>query len=199
MNEFYHELLTPIIYKWVSTRENAHKSKQSCSVCFCNDKYHAKIDFHEHDLIELSIIDKETEESLFYLHFEMHDLKTTTQNIQSFFDFLKNPIQKEEIHLEDKQNGHLKILLSCTSGLTTSYYAYLMQEALDKNHNQIEVDAINYLELDSIQEQYDYILLAPQISYRYQELRQKYGEKVLMIDTIDFASGNVNKVLNQII
>lgn len=198
MNEVYNELLTPIIYKWVSAKGNSHKCKDNDSVCFCNESYHARIDFHENNLIELSITDKKTNESLFYLHFQMHDLKTTTNNIQSFFDFLKRPTPKDEFDFRNSQKK-LKILLSCTSGLTTSYYSYLMQEALDKYNHQIVVDAINYLKLDSIQDQYDYILLAPQISHLYHRLKEKYGEKVMMIDTIDFASGNVNRVLNQII
>lgn len=74
-----------------------------------------------------------------------------------------------------------------------------MQEALNQTHHCVDVDAINYLELDAIQNQYDCILLAPQIDYHYWELRQKYGEKVMMIDTIDFASGNVNRLLKQLI
>lgn len=199
MNEVYKELLTPIMYKWVSAKENAQPCQNSCSVCFCNEKYHAKIEFYENNLIELSIQDKSNGESLFYLHFEMYDIKTTRENIQSFFEFLKHPILKETLDIRNKQSDTLKILLCCTSGLTTSYLAYLMQEALNQNHRCVDVDAINYLELDSIQEQYDYILLAPQIAYRYQELRQKYGEKIMMINTIDFASGNVNRILNQFV
>lgn len=199
MDEVYYELLTPIVYKWVATKEDSHECKDTCSVCFCNDKYHAKINFHENNLIELSVVSKKTNESVFYLHFQIHDLKTTTDNIKSFFCFLENPTEPDSTEQIKPQTRNFKILLSCTAGLTTSYYAYLMQKALDQDHQHIKVDAINYLMLDKVQAQYDYILLAPQISHLYHQLRQKYGNKVMMIDAIDFASGNVNKVINQVI
>ena len=97
------------------------------------------------------------------------------------------------------ENKQINILLSCTSGLTTSYFAYLMQEKMNKVHQNIKIDAVSFTKVDEVENQYDYILLAPQISYKYDEFKEKYGDKVMMMDTIDFASLNVDSVLNQII
>ncbi len=75
-----------------------------------------------------------------------------------------------ERRAQDMASNTLKILLCCTSGLTTSYFAYLMPgrtTLLNQTHHCVDVDAINYLELDAIQNQYDCILLAPQIDYHY--------------------------------
>lgn len=93
----------------------------------------------------------------------------------------------------------LKILLSCTAGLTTSYFAYLMQEALAPLKENITIDAVSYLDLDQVQQDYDVILLAPQIAYKYPELKERYGSKLMKIDTLDFATGNVNHVLNEVL
>ena len=44
---------------------------------------------HENSLMELSIEDKKTSETPFYLHFEAREPKTARNNIQAFFDFLE--------------------------------------------------------------------------------------------------------------
>ena len=74
-----------------------------------------------------------------------------------------------------------------------------MQETLDKYHQDIIVDAVSYYDLDNVQQDYDFILLAPQASHKYLEFKQKYGNKVMTIDASDFASGNVAHVINETI
>ena len=49
-----------------------------------------------------------------------------------------------------------------------------------------------------MQSQYDYILLAPQIAYKLPEYRQKYGDRVMTVDSRDFASYDVKRVLNRL-
>ena len=142
--------LAPVIYRWVATRDNAHLCSNSCSVCFCNEDYHAVINFYPNNLVELSVEDRCSKETVFYLHFEIRDLKSST-------------------------------------------------EKMNKVHQNIKIDAVSFTKVDEVENQYDYILLAPQISYKYDEFKEKYGDKVMMMDTIDFASLNVDSVLNQII
>lgn len=201
MNEVYQCLLTPIIYQWAATHANAKKGSKSCSICFCNDNYHASIYFHKENVIELSILDKYTQDNLFYLHFQMKDIKMAIENINVFFDYLQNNHVAESNVLPNitPLKDNLRILLSCTSGLTTSYFAYLLENYLNQGKNNVTVDAISYMELDNIQSDYDFILLAPQISYKYPQLREKYGKKVFMIDSYDFATGNIKHVLDSLV
>ena len=95
-------------------------------------------------------------------------------------------------------NTQINILLTCTTGLTTSYYAYLLEEYFQKNHLDITIDAVGYQELEHIQNKYDYIFVAPQISYQYINLHERYGDKVFLIDSYDFATGNIDAVLNNL-
>lgn len=201
MNEVYQSLLTPIIYQWVATQTNAKKGRKSCSICFCNDNYHASIYFHKENVIELCILDKDTQENVFYLHFQMKNMKMATENINAFFSYLQKDHSNESggQSYTTSVNENLKILLSCTSGLTTTYFAHLLENSLNQSHHHVIVDAISYMELDNIQNEYDLIFLAPQISYKYVELREKYGKKVFMIDSYDFATGNVEHVLDKLI
>ena len=71
-----------------------------------------------------------------------------------------------------------------------------MQEALAPLKENITIDAVSYLNLDQVQQDYDVILLAPQIDYKYPELKERYGSKLMKIDTLDFATRNDNHVHN---
>ena len=53
--------------------------------------------------------------------------------------------------------------------------------------------------LARFQDQYDYILLAPQIAYKLPEYRAKYGDRVMTVDSRDFASSDVGRVLNRLV
>ena len=92
----------------------------------------------------------------------------------------------------------IRLLISCTSGMTSSYFAYTMQNSLNTAGLVMTVDAVSYTEIDKVQEAYDYILLAPQIAYKLSEYQAKYGSKVMSIDAMDFASSNVNRVVNKL-
>ncbi len=41
--------------------------------------------------------------------------------------------------------------------------------------------------------------MAPQIAYKLPEYRQKYGDRVMTVDSRDFASYDVNRVLNRLV
>lgn len=196
MNEFYEDLLSPIVLKWLLAMPHAHK--RQCAIQFCNEKYDAKINVHKNNVIELMINDKGTDEQLFYLHFEMTDFNIIKRNVCTFLNYLYTEQDEEKLEVNTSQKIP-NILLSCTSGITTSYFAYLMQEALNKEGICINVDAISYTGIDTVQDRYDLILIAPQLEYQYHHLLEKYGPKVMKINTMDFASMNVNHVLNEVI
>ena len=198
MDEFYQSVYSMIAYNWIGSLAEAHKGKSSRSICFCKNQYHGKMSFFDDNIIDLRIEDINTKESIFYLHFQIKNLKMLTENIQSFFDCLNQQhdeaCAKEDIIIKE----NLNILLTCSTGLTTSYFAYLLDEYFQQAQLNIKVDAVGYQELDVIQSQYDFIFVAPQISYLYTKLQEKYGQKVFLIDSYDFATGNIKSVLNKI-
>ncbi len=201
MKERNHKSLQCQIYHQLASMSCAHIRKKCGIISFCNEVYEASVIFHENSLMELSIEDKKTSETPFYLHFEAREPKTARNNIQAFFDFFrdKNP-SKEHFDIHAAKNGQsMKLLVSCTSGLTSSYFAYTMKNALEKAGIDITIDAVSYTEIDKMQSQYDYILLAPQIAYKLPEYRQRYGDRVMTVDSRDFASYDVNRVLNRLV
>ena len=193
-----HELMLTYVYKWVESMKDAHACPEHKVICFCNDHYHAHVSFYENlNIIELSIQDKKTEENLFYLHFELNDIKTARNNILSFFEFLKGEIT---IHQDVEINvAPMKVLISCIAGFTSSYFASMMQQVFCDHEQNVQVDAMSIYNIDDVKEDYDVILIAPQISYLYPQLKEKYGQKVMMIEAIDFATGNVQNTIHKII
>ena len=67
------------------------------------------------------------------------------------------------------------------------------------NHRDlgIQVDAVGYSEIDNVANEYDMILLAPQIAYMLPEYREKYGHKVMTIETVDFATGDFEGIIQK--
>lgn len=185
-------------YKWLANFKNANMCDVEKIICFCNEKYHAHVTFHqEFETIELSIIDKLTNQNVFYLHFEVKDFWMCRNNIISFFRFLKGE-EKLSNQSSTLNLSPIKILITCTSGFTSSYFASLMQETFDKNEITVFIDACPISELDNVVKDYDIVLLAPQVSYVYIPLKKKFGKKIMQIDAMDFATGNVNKTLQSI-
>lgn len=201
MRERKHKSLQCEIYDWMASMDCAHIRKKCGIICFCNEAYEALVIFHEESLMELSIEDKKTGEIPFYLHFEAKDPKTAKNNIQAFFDFFKDkkPVKEHLDVAAAKVSRPMRLLVSCTSGLTSSYFAYTMKNALDKAGIDITIDAVSYAEIDNVQSRYDYILLAPQIAHKLPEYRKKYGDRVMTVDSRDFASYDVNRVLNRLV
>ena len=193
MEEFYQELLHPLFYRWISYQDNVER----CDDAFYieNGDIKGNIQFHEEGIVEISAFDLKSHQEKFYLHFEMHDMKTTLEQFKTFFEFLAHHTQEEKVDIIDSQTR--RILLSCTGGLTTSYFASAMQDILDKEDIKIQVDAIAYSDIDSVAAKYDVILLAPQIAYKLNEMEQKYGSKVFVIGAYDFATKNFRKILEK--
>ena len=77
------------IYEQMASMKCAHVRKKCGIISFCNETYETLAVFHEDSLIELSIEDKKTGETPFYLHFEAIDAETARDNMEAFFDFLK--------------------------------------------------------------------------------------------------------------
>ncbi len=189
------------IYDWLASMKCARVKKKCGIISFTNEIYEALAVFHEDSLMELSIEDKKTGEIPFYLHFEARDVKTAHENIQAFFAFFcdRRPVKERLDIIAVKNRQPIKLLVSCTSGLTSSYFAYTMKNALDKVGVEAVIDAVSFTEIDKVQSGYDYILLAPQIAYKLPEYKKKYGNRVMKVDSRDFASYDVNRVMNRIV
>lgn len=196
MNEFYKDLMCPMFYRWVKAHKGVMKCKRSCTLWIDNEDVYGVIEFHDDNIVELSIKDSISDENIFYLHFQMHDMKSSLQQFQTFFQYLTKPSTKHQ-DIDIHETSIKKILLSCSGGLTTSYFAYSIQEIINQKDIGIQVDAVGYNDIDSVADEYDLILLAPQIAYMLPRLKEKYGCKVMNIDAVDFATSHFEGIIQK--
>ncbi len=139
----------------------------------------ARINFYPDQIVEISITSAKTDEIKYYLHFQLVDDEHTRQ---LFYEM-------EEALDKLRYDKNLKILLSCTSGFTTSYFAQELNEAARTLHLDYSFDAVPYVELYDKAENYDIVLLAPQIGYMKKKISLSMPEKLIVqIPTSTFAA-----------
>lgn len=130
-------------------------------------------------IVEFSIISKKDDAVKFYLHFELNDEEHAKQLYDEMVETL--------LHLKDEKT--LKILLSCSAGLTTAMFAENLKSVAEMLGLDYQFDAVSYLSIYEEVEKYDVVLIAPQIGYMLNRLKESLPDKlVLQIPTAAFAS-----------
>lgn len=147
---------------------------------------YGKAVFNELDIIELLVYNEHTEDFEFYLHFQV----TTLQHAKELFNEMLDALN----HLMNKPV--YKILLCCSGGLTTSYFAQMINEVVKDLYNEYKISATSYMKLYDTGEQYDLIMLAPQISYILPKVKEVYKNKrVINIPPQIFAKYDIGSIL----
>lgn len=210
-----------IIYEWLRSLPFAKECRKREAIYFMTVLCRASIHIYDTRYMELSIKAKDGGQQLFYQQFEIQDMKETRKLLSVFFYVLGNPeilmhhrndwvrrasgARQEEnsltlfgARLAENLPENLRILISCTSGASSSVLAKKMNKVFEAAGCQVQADAVSVMELENVQGQYDLVLLSPQIGYRYQDLTEKYGSKIRQINTLDFATFNVGHILEQI-
>lgn len=136
---------------------------------------------------------------IYYLHFEMIDFEFVLEQLASFFKFLYKT-EEEDIEMKVFPSNIQSILICCTVGLTSGYFANLLQDKMDqdKKDNTIKVRGASVNRLPDIINEYDIVLLSPQVYYLEEELKEKYGDKIQKIDRVDFATFDFNSLLEKL-
>ena len=120
----------------------------------------------EGTIVEFSIISKKDESVKFYLHFELNDENHAKQLYDEMIETLLNL----------KNEKTLKVLLSCSAGLTTSMFAEELNSMAEMLGLDYHFHAISYLSIYEEVDQYDVILIAPQIGYMLNRLKESLPE-----------------------
>lgn len=192
MDEFLRDIHTSIFKEWILIQKEKDceisLDPKRDNVIIIKTKYsYSEIIFNEMNIIELSVTNLTNDEVEFYLHFQM---KTMKHAIELFYEMLESI--KKLLH-----KPIIKILMSCSGGLTTSYFASKMNEAAKLLFLDYQVDAIGYNELFNVGDQYDIIMLAPQISYMHAKVQEILKDQiVLKIPSPVFAKYDVGKTLS---
>ncbi|MNP28847.1 Lichenan-specific phosphotransferase enzyme IIB component [compost metagenome] len=90
----------------------------------------------------------------------------------------------------------MKILLVCAGGVSTSILMKKMMNYASQNGIDLLVEAHAVQEFDDVIGEFEAVLVGPQISYKLAELKGKTSKPVAVIDSLDYALGNAEKVIN---
>lgn len=191
MDEFLREIYTDVFKQWIlfQQRENLQifLSEDKDIITIKNKYSESSVCFYEQSIIEFTVHNIYKNAVEFYLHYQIKNMKHA---IELFNEMLMSINQL-------KNKPMLRVLLSCTGGLTTGYFADRINEVTKLLNMDIHVDAISYNNLYKVGEEYDMILLAPQISYMYAKTREILKNQiVLKIPPVIFAKYDVKKVLS---
>lgn len=193
------QTVTQTIYEWLRNLPGTTASSDGTTIYFDHPDYTAMITFYDWIYMEMSIQRRSTNELMYYQQYEPQEMVECRRVIGTFLHALACP--KEVSHYGQRHYvipGRLKILISCTSGASSSWFARLLREKIDDTGLQIQVDSSSAVDLEKRIPHYDLVLLTPQIANRYRELSRKYGDKLIRLQPMDYATRNTDNVLCQI-
>lgn len=191
LDEFYKDLYMDVFKKWICFQKSPHYRIKECKdfVQLESPFGIAEVTFNLYCIIELKVTSKKREELDFYLHFQMNTLKHAVSLFNEMLVCL----------LKLDHEAKTKVLLCCSGGLTTSYFAQEINKASKLLKNTIEVSAVGYNQLYQIDQQFDFIFLAPQISYLHAQVQSILKDQVVMkIPPLVFARYDVGTLLKMI-
>lgn len=194
MDEFLRDIHTIIFRQWLLHQKSdhykiyVHETKENMIVIETNYSY-SEITFNRMNIIEFSVTNTTNDTIEFYLHFQMNTMKHAVELFKEMLESIKKLVDKPKI----------KVLLSCSGGLTTGFFAQKLNEAATLLFLNYEFYAAPYGELFNVGNQYDVILLAPQISYMHANVQEILNDKlVLKIPSQIFAKYDVGKAITLI-
>lgn len=148
-------------------------------------------------LVEEIITDQRTGELVFYLHYEMEDGFQVVDLVETFKNRMFCVCQNEyEITEDDTERN---ILLCCSSALTTTMFADMLEKYSEDNHLPYHFTAASIYDNETLSSQnYDLILMAPQVQYHTKDTAQMYHKRFLNIDPGDYASYNCRNIISRV-
>lgn len=191
MDEFLRDIHTTIFKEWILYQEHRSytievKDDNPDFIYFHTEFGEGLITFNSFCIMEFQVTNTFTNEVEFYLHFQMKTLKHAVELFKEMIETLKKLVNKPVT----------KILFSCSGGLTTSFFASKMNEASKLLFLDMESSAIGYNRLFDVGNDYDIILLAPQISFMHTKVQDILKDKlVINIPPQIFAKYDVGRLL----
>lgn len=176
--EYKEWLLSRISYEY-ETEEGNNR------VIYTAGEYKAFAVFHDQEIIELMIVNSAGDNE-FYLHFRLQDAMHAQELSEQMLDTL--------VRLKNRKG--INILLSCSSGFTTTYFASQLNEAASLLKMDYHFDAVSFNRLYTVADQYDAVLLAPQEGYQYSKVKNILTNKtVIQIPGSVFGTYDVGRML----
>lgn len=191
MDDFLSDIYTILFEKWILLQNipdyKVKVDHKNNVIYFFNNHANVEITFNKLNIIEFKVTNIQSGDIDYYLHFQM---KTLNHAIKLF---------KELVHymIHIGESPTVKILLCCSGGLTTSYFAMKMNKASKIMNLPYITEASGYDHLYYIAQDYDIVILAPQISYMHAKACEILKDKIVLKAPPEvFAKYDVNAVFS---
>ncbi len=178
MNEFYYPLIKYLFYRWILLNQKEYEKHDvktlikedvdSYVIFFESEDKFGRIIIWFADVVELELFNKETGEKCFYLHFEIANIGQCVYLFRQFYYCLTKQIT----------GRRYRVLVCCTGGLTSSLFSSRLQELVSIKRYNIQLEASAYCYLEEQYEDYDLILLAPQLSHYAPKIQYQIKNKI---------------------
>ena len=116
-------------------------------------------------------------------------------SINRLGELIKNKINYQ-LNKEEKKGEKMKILLVCAGGFSTSIIMGKVKKWAEENEEDITIEATGKEAYTNIWEDYDCILLGPQIAYALDEIKENVSIPVACIEPMVYALADSQKVVD---
>lgn len=89
----------------------------------------------------------------------------------------------------------MKILLVCAGGMSTSILMQKMSKYWKENDMELDIKAVGLLEYQDVYQEYDVVMVGPQVSYRLKEIVENTGLPTEAIPSFDYAMANCSNIM----
>ena len=127
-------------------------------------------DIDGQEVVELRLERIEDGESVFFLHFELNDLMRAQELFNEMIAAMQEASAKETTH----------ILLCCTCGMTTTFFAMKLNELAKGLGIDYDFKAVPIDEAKRSGSNYAAVLLAPQVGYQRKELAEALPDTLII-------------------
>lgn len=91
-----------------------------------------------------------------------------------------------------------KVLLICAGGMSTGILMKKMEKYCADNGVNLAIEAIGMSAYEDVYQNYDVILLGPQVSYKLKEIEECTQKPIAVIAAYDYAIGNAENIMKQV-
>lgn len=89
----------------------------------------------------------------------------------------------------------MKILLVCAGGMSTSILMKKMENYWREAGEELDIKAVGLSEYQDVYQNYDIVLMGPQVSYRLKEVKENTGLPCSAIQSFDYAIANCPNIM----
>ena len=160
-------------HQWILSRQNASYIIEEINERTIHLKTAyatAEIKSYPENTYEFSIRSNNDGAVTFYLHFAL----TNEDHAVTLFNELVASLLKQ------KETAPTKVLLCCSSGMTTNYFASKLNDSMEFLHHTYVFKAVSFNKVYELGFQYDIIVIAPQVAYLYAKIRNVLQDKLVL-------------------